>query len=166
MTERCSCGYIFTLGSNWERVTTFGQEAYFPDICPHCLRKANIPLRLESDGRGIYIVVGVLRRYHTIHVPFCKTFAKQVGSLRRFSIVSIVLALASMVVADAYIGISSAGAFIIGVVIGGTPLVIQHLYRNPNKYIRVTAVRKDSIDFSISNPAYASAFRQVNATTT
>jgi hypothetical protein len=144
-------------------VTVLGEQVRFPRICPHCLADASVPLRLESNQSGTYIVIGVLWRYHTIYAPFCPPFAKKIVRIHRLWNACVILAIVLAPLAAVFFHFSKPQFWLTFILVVGGPLIAQ-LYWNANKYIRITGVQKDSIEFSIANPIYAQEFRRLNAT--
>jgi hypothetical protein len=133
------------------RVTVLREHVRFPRICPHCSADASVPVGLQEIRFSAYIFM----RLHTIYAPFCHSYAKKVVWVQRLLKTCVIL----------FLVLLAAGfnppVWAIFILVGAS---IARLYWTPNKYIRITDIQKDSIQFSIANPIYAQEFRRLNAT--
>jgi len=99
---------------------------------------------------------------HTIHAPFCHFYGNKVRRIHRLWNVCVILAIVFAFVGACF-DISKATIWGIFILVISGP-VIAYLIWNPDKYIRMTDIQKDSIQFSIANPIYAQELRRLNAT--
>jgi hypothetical protein len=105
----------------------------------------------------------IFMRHHTIYAPFCHSYANKVVWVQRLLNTYFILVLVLVVLAPAFFQISSPQVWLIFILVM-VGLLIAQRYWNADKYIRITDVQKDSIQFGIANPIYAQEFRRLNAT--